>query len=293
MRRFKRLLCLIGALCLCLPIARADERIVKDAENGLWEYETQDLQIRIRRVEDADHKLIWYEVDVRTSDHEPLKAILTNAQKPGTSFKNPVWIARSNRYVLAVNDDYFGDRVYNKETVGLVIRGGKVISTKTYRKSGTILPNLDSMALYPDGRAEPYACGEVSADELIEKGAKDVLSFGPILIRDGMVNEKLQKAYRSAEPRVGFGIIEPHHYVFVVVEGRHGKSRGANLQWLADRLLELGAVNALNLDGGQTSALIFMGEKLNRTGKFGSASKMRNLSSMLAVGYSSEVPDYK
>ena len=45
------------------------------------------------------------------------------------------------------------------------------------------------------------------------------------------------------------------------------ESKGVYFDWLADKMLEKGAVEALNLDGGGTVALVFMGEILNKTGK--------------------------
>ena len=44
-------------------------------------------------------------------------------------------------------------------------------------------------------------------------------------------------------------------------------------------MLEKGAVEALNLDGGGTVALVFMGEILNKTGK-----TMRDITSIIGFG---------
>lgn len=49
-------------------------------------------------------------------------------------------------------------------------------------------------------------------------------------------------------------------------------------------MLEKGCTEALNLDGGGTAILIFMGERLNRNG-----SSIRSLNSMIYFGVSDQV----
>ena len=52
--------------------------------------------------------------------------------------------------------------------------------------------------------------------------------------------------------------------LLLVVDGRQPASRGVNLVELASILLDLGAVQALNLDGGGSSTFFAGGELLNR-----------------------------
>ena len=63
------------------------------------------------------------------------------------------------------------------------------------------------------------------------------------------------------------------------MKGRVRESKGVYFDWLADKMLEKGAVEALNLDGGGTVALVFMGEILNKTGK-----TMRDITSIIGFG---------
>ena len=266
--------------------AAVEDVIVADDANGLWSFTAKDFQVTIHRREDAQAKLIWYECDLVCSPQSPLMAISSNPKKPGSKFQNPERIAQKNQLVFAVNDDYFGDRIYNGETPGITIRDGKILYKKTYKSGKTTLPNLDVMAIYEDGRLGVYQSKEHTAEEYLEMGAVHACSFGPYLVRGGEINPNLEGRYKNKEPRVAFGMIEPYHYVCVVVEGRHNKSKGTGLEWLADKMKQLGAVEALNLDGGQTAALVFMGEKINTTGKFGAKANIRNLSGMLGVGIS-------
>ncbi|MBQ2699675.1 MAG: phosphodiester glycosidase family protein [Clostridia bacterium] len=274
------------ALFFLVGSAVAEDTYLADEKQGLWTYTAEDFSVTIQRREDEAAKLIWYECDLKCSPQSPLMAVSSNPKKPGTKFQNPERIAQKYQLVFAVNDDYFGDRVYNKETPGITIRDGKILYKKTYKSGKTSLPNLDTMAIYRDGRIGVYQSKELTAEEYIERGAEHVCSFGPYLVREGTINPNLEGRYKNNEPRVAFGMIEPYHYVCVVVEGRHKKSKGVGLEWLAEKMRQLGAVEALNLDGGQTAALVFMGEKINTTGKFGAKANIRNLSGMLGVGTS-------
>ncbi len=50
----------------------------------------------------------------------------------------------------------------------------------------------------------------------------------------------------------------------MVVDGRQTQSRGVDLDELARMMRGLGAVQALNLDGGGSSTLVVNGEVVNR-----------------------------
>ena len=71
------------------------------------------------------------------------------------------------------------------------------------------------------------------------------------------------------------------------VEGRQERSKGAEIRWLAERMLERGVQEALNLDGGGTAILVFMGERVNRRGNFST----RVVGSMTGFGVSEQVPE--
>ncbi len=267
------------------------EFVHADADNGLWLYLTKDVRVEIQRYSDPNKPLIWYESILRCRDGAHLDAPVTNPQNPGTQLRQPEFIARKYKLVFAMSDDYFGDRKYNKLTQGIIVRDGTVVSEKTWKNDSTAFPNLETMALFPDGSLMVYKSKEHTGAEFVEMGATDVFAFGPILIRDGEVNETLGKKNNYLEPRCAFGMIEPNHYVSIIAEGRHSKSEGTGLDWIARRMKEMGVTQALNLDGGQTAALVFMGEKINTTGKFGPKASIRSLSGMISLGVSGLVPE--
>ncbi|MCR6720712.1 MAG: phosphodiester glycosidase family protein [Chitinophagaceae bacterium] len=92
---------------------------------------------------------------------------------------------------------------------------------------------------------------------------------GPVLVQDGRVavynNEELKfagKAIDDRHPRTAVGYTGDGHVIFLVVEGRRtGLAAGATLTQLAQMLVELGCVEALNLDGGGSSSLLVNGRE--------------------------------
>ncbi|MDD6214353.1 MAG: S-layer homology domain-containing protein [Firmicutes bacterium] len=79
-------------------------------------------------------------------------------------------------------------------------------------------------------------------------------SVGDTLIKNGEVQSGFQK---GAAPRTAVGITESGNVIFYVIDGRQQPySYGVQIQTLANRLKELGCVDAINLDGGGSSAIL-------------------------------------
>jgi exopolysaccharide biosynthesis protein len=71
-------------------------------------------------------------------------------------------------------------------------------------------------------------------------------------------------AIPNVHPRTAAGRTADGHLIVLVVDGRQPESRGVDLVELAVIMRDLGAVDALNLDGGGSSALVVGGVPLNR-----------------------------
>ncbi len=272
------------------------EFIHEDEEAGLWMYLSPTLQVEIRRQRDVSIPLIWFETEIRTRGEERFRTVMTNPDRPGFNGRLPHKIAREEGFVLGFTDDFYGDRMQKarkdrKTVIGIIIREGQVLSEKTYSKRNSHLPNLDMMIQYPDGRLEVCECSEYTAEELLEKGALNVFSFGPILIRDGVINEQMYGShYRDLEPRHALGMIEPGHYFLLSVQGRRKDSKGTMLQRMAEMMKARGVTQALNLDGGNTMALVFRGRMLNKEAVFQNRQFVRSVTSLIGIG-KTEMPE--
>lgn len=95
-----------------------------------------------------------------------------------------------------------------------------------------------------------------------------IVGGGPQLIKIGKVaitdkQEKMAPTFRADQhPRTAIARLESGKLLLVTVDGRQpGVSAGMSLNMLADLLLEFGAVEAINLDGGGSTVMV-VGEKL-------------------------------
>ncbi len=260
------------------------EYVYENDEEGLWICLTSRLQIRISREQDSSIPLVWFETDIRVRNGETLRTVMTDPEHPGKKFRYPADISEDEKLILGFSDDFYAARMSNKETVGIIIREGQVLSSKTNSKRGHHLPNLDMLVQYPDGSLKVLGCNEKTADELLSEGAVNVFSFGPILLRDGVIEEMLYSWYKSLEPRHALGIIEPGHYFLLSVQGRNDESKGTTLQRVAEMMKEHGVTDALNLDGGNTMALVFRGRMLNKLAVFKNRKFVRTVTSLIGIG---------
>ena len=92
-------------------------------------------------------------------------------------------------------------------------------------------------------------------------GVWQAFQFGPVLVQDGEITTRLKKNER--QPRTIFGYVEPGHYIIVAVDGRTKTSIGMTEVEMAELMQSLGCTQAMNLDGGFSTSMLFMGETVN------------------------------
>ena len=121
------------------------------------------------------------------------------------------------------------------------------------------------LALFADGRMQTYDSDAYTAGEYLEMGVVSTFAFGPVLVRNGAVCDDL-KNWRTTDraPRMALGICPDGTVVAVDVLGRRKDAVGVTTPWLAEKLVGLGVSEAINLDGGNTTCMIFMGDVINR-----------------------------
>ena len=188
-------------------------------------------------------------------------------------------IAESVDAILAINGDYYG-----AQEKGYVIRNGKL-----YRSTAS--SGSEDLVIYKDGTFEIINESEVTAEDLIAKGAVQTLSFGPALVENGKISvdsdDEVGRAMAS-NPRTAIGIKSDGTYVFVVSDGRTDESEGLSLLQLAEFMENLGAETAYNLDGGGSSTMVFKGNIVNTPtgGGIGNGSgSERKVSDIVYIGY--------
>ncbi|ATP39042.1 copper amine oxidase [Solibacillus sp. R5-41] len=169
-------------------------------------------------------------------------------------------IAKANQAVVAINGNYFDAYTNNSyRTVynGLVMNGERVkvfdpkFSVFYYSKDGEagILPGSQFMELFQQGNIQ------------------EALQIGPRLVTNGVVTLNPQaegfnshKILSSPGARSAIGILKDRQIIFVTTSG-------ATIQQLASIMKQLGAVDAMNFDGGASSGLFVNGKYLTTPGR--------------------------
>ncbi len=105
--------------------------------------------------------------------------------------------------------------------------------------------------------------GTMSAQEALDRDIRWACTFTPSLIINGQPEHSWQVTDGSVNPRTAIGQRADGAVLLLVIDGRHISSIGATYEDLIRILLEYGAINASNLDGGSSSKMIYEGEALN------------------------------
>lgn len=226
-----------------------------------YESTTASISLESRTSGSGDEALAWFVASVAVTDAKVVRSAFAEDTFGENITETPSTIASAHDAVLAINGDYYGFR-----STGIVLRNGVVHRDEPVR---------DALVLYTDGRVEIVDETTTSAQELLEDGAWNVLSFGPAVVVDAAVPDGIEDveidtnignhSIQGQQPRTAVGARENGDLVLMVVDGRaEGYSRGATLPELGQLLLDEGCVTGYNLDGGGSSTMLFDGELVNR-----------------------------
>ena len=274
--------------------------VYSDYDTGYWYYIDQELHIEIIRYTNPRYAdMSWYETEIFCKPSVVWRPLMSQgSREEGHNFEDGMTIADRGNAILAITDDNFGYRWYKrfhdgdmKYQQGVVIRDGIVRADAMPDESYYDFPPLDILAYYPDGSIELYYPEEHDAQDYLNMGVLHTYCFGPILIRDGEVNERLYnpgsktlaEEYVEEAARQAIGYYAPGHYIIITANGDHDSRTGVVMQWMVDMMQQKGVTHAFNLDGGRTTLLYFMGQAVNKKANV-NRSLMREITGMLGIG---------
>ncbi len=100
--------------------------------------------------------------------------------------------------------------------------------------------------------------------------AEDIVGGVPQLIRNGKIEitweeEKTSRSFvETRHPRTAAAKLKDGKFLLITIDGRSEESGGIGLEDLAKILLELGATDAMNLDGGGSTTMFLDGKIVNK-----------------------------
>lgn len=212
-------------------------------------YRSHDVAINIetRKVGNS----VAYIADIYVRYVDNLKAAFAKGQYGKNITENTKKIADNNNAILAINGDYYGIR-----DNGIIVRNYIL-----YRDT----PRADVCSIFYDGTVTVNENSDYDLNAALQNGLYQTMSFGPLLVKDGVAKTQFSAGILGENPRTGFGYYEPGHYVFVTVDGRQdGYSTGMTMLEFGQLFIDLGCTNAYNLDGGQSAMMIFNGKVYNQ-----------------------------
>ncbi len=165
-------------------------------------------------------------------------------------------MAVENGAIAAINAGGFEDEGgtgRGGKPLGIVVKDGKVLNSKR---------SSDCNIVIGFDKDDKLIVGDMTADEAVAKGIRDAASFNPVLVLNG---EPAQVSGSSSglNPRTAIGQRADGAVLLLVIDGRQVNSMGASLADLIDVMMQFGAVNAANLDGGSSSKMWYEGEFVN------------------------------
>ncbi len=193
--------------------------------------------------------------------YDPSKVKIATSKYMGTKGQMLTTIAKNNNAKVAMNASGFIDPNYNSNggiPHGVVIQDGKILSNEV--RVGI------SGGIIGFNKENKLILGKMSAEEAINKGIRDAIDFGPYLIVNGKPSFIKGNGGWGTAPRSAIAQRQDGIVLFLVMDGRdyaHGIS-GADMSDLTEILLNYGAYNAANLDGGTSSGLVINNELINK-----------------------------
>jgi len=97
----------------------------------------------------------------------------------------------------------------------------------------------------------------MTAEKAMELNIRDGCCFGPVLIMNGEVSMEAYNSASGYNPRTAVGQRADGAVLFLCIDGRQAGSLGGTYADIIDIMLEYGAVNACNMDGGSSSVMLY------------------------------------
>lgn len=95
--------------------------------------------------------------------------------------------------------------------------------------------------------------GKMTAQQALDNGIVEALNFGPYLVMNGKACEVGGFTEAGLNPRSAIGQRADGAMLILTIDGRQPSSMGATYEDLIEIMMNYGAVNAANLDGGSST----------------------------------------
>lgn len=190
---------------------------------------------------------------------------------PGTRIDDQI---ETEGAIAGVNAGAFYDNGSISDVVGSVPEG-LVVSHGEVKWTTGSPPNSSGFAGFNEDDILVVSKENLTKAQAEELNIRDGCCFGPALIINGEVNQEEYDKKSSPQPRTVIGQRADGAVIFLCIDGRQPGALGATNQEATDIMLEYGAVNACNMDGGSSTIMLYR----DQYGLYGEAGQVQTISS--------------
>ena len=183
----------------------------------------------------------------------------------------------------AFNDDGTTGSYVGTLPAGLVYSDGECVWTsgKPSETSG--------FAGFTNDNILVVSTDNLSKTQAEELNIRDGCCFGPVLIMNGEINMEAYNKVSGLNPRTAIGQRADGTVIFVCIDGRQPSSMGGEYKDAIDIMVEYGAVNACNMDGGSSTVMMYR----DTYGRYGDNGEVRIMNSYsLLQSEPRKMPDF-
>ena len=238
--------------------------------------EIQDILVRNRPVENIeDQELDDINIDETADDgielidvssstfkgklliiHDPSRVRLAVAPELGKVGATTSNIVAANNAIGGINGGGFKDDALGTggKPEGLLMVDGNVYSGNNYTYYSAVGIDKDNKLIVSNS---------ITLGMLQNQGVRDAVSFGPVIIINGQPTIYYGDGGYGIHPRSAIAQRKDGAIMMLAIDGRQVGSLGATMKNVQDTLLQYGAYNAFNLDGGASTALVYNNTVVN------------------------------
>lgn len=188
--------------------------------------------------------------------NDPSRVKLVSSPRLGTSGATTSQIVAENDAVAGINAGGFQDDALGTggKPAGLVIEDGKLRTTNTGASYSLVGMDKDNKMIVSNS---------MTYSKCQQLNLRCAVSFGPVIIINGNATIKSGTGGWGLQPRTAIAQRKDGAILMLVIDGRQKGSLGATLRQVQDILLDNGAYNAFNLDGGASTTMVYNGNVVN------------------------------
>lgn len=188
--------------------------------------------------------------------NDPSRVKLVSAPKLGEVGSTTSQIVEHYDAIGGINASGFADDALGTggTIAGLMIEDGKLIAGNQNTGYSTVGITEDNVLVVSN---------YMTYSQMKNLKFRCAATFGPVIIINGRPTIYSGDGGYGLQPRTAIGQTKEGAILMLVIDGRQTNSLGGTMRNVQDILLNYGAYNAFNLDGGASSTMVYDGKVIN------------------------------